>query len=76
MSLDHEPNPPPARSHPTIFYVALSRVGSARWEAGSEAYRNQHVAEWLQKAAARGKKTIEIWGRYCKLAEFPVEKAT
>lgn len=74
MSMDHEPASPPTRSHPTIYFVALTLKGSARWEAGSEAYRAQHVTEWRAKAALLGKKTIEIWGRYGKLAEFQVAK--
>lgn len=74
MTMDQEPTIPPARTHPTIYFVALTLKGSARWEAGSDAYRNQHVVQWRKKAAALGKKTIEVWGRYCKLADFQVKE--
>ena len=74
MTMDHEPASPPARSHPTIFMVALDRRSSILWEAGSEAYRAPHVVRWRTLARKFGKNTIEVWGRYGKLAEFQVKE--
>lgn len=74
MTMDHEPAAPAARTHPTIYMVSLDRQSSIRWEAGSEAYRAPYVARWRGLAHKFGKKTIEVWGRYGKLAEFQVKE--
>lgn len=68
-----DPQHPPAKSHPTIYYVKLNSLGSARWEAQIPGYHEGLLVKWRQEAVKLGKKSIEVWGRYCKLGEYPVE---
>ena len=66
--------PPASRYHPTIYFVRLEQLESARWEAKIPGFNEKLVAEWRKKAKLSGKKTIEVWGKYCKLGVFPVEE--
>lgn len=71
MTQDFEPEIPPANIHPTIYIVRLGRNESTRWEADPQ-YRAEQTANFQRRAQRRGKKTIEVHGRYNQLAQIEV----
>ena len=70
--MDEQPDPV-SKYHPTIYYVKLDQISTARWEADYPNFRATLVQHWLEKAQARNKRTIEVWGKYGQLARINVE---
>lgn len=61
-----------SKLHPTIYYVHLELNATKLWEA-LPAVREAKSAEFTAAAKAKGKRKVEVYGRYTKLAEFEVE---
>ena len=57
--------------HPTVYNVVLGRAAAVQFEANLQ-LRARKLTEWSQKAHALGKRSVEVMGPCCRLAQVEV----